>query len=193
MSEHTYRTGEGGIRQGRYWTGHTLAYFCIAILLSLLFPVLGPEAFESGRPLVSLLIIVTVLLMVGTGIYSIMCREREKNSQVILGEERIIVRDWVGKTRDIDLDAISAVVWTARSSRFCGETNILTIHAMDKNGYVLPVDIGYAHTPMPDELEALRDALVTRLGLKPTGPAGGGFWESLNRLVFGNETIYMWK
>lgn len=192
MSEKVYRTGEGGIRQGRYWTWHTLAYFCLAILLLFFSPVFSWGAFDSQLLFVPLLVI-TGLLMVGAGIYSIMCHMREKNSQVTLGEERIAVRDWIGKTRDIELEAVSAVVWTTRSNRFCGETSILSVHAMDRSGYVLPVDIGYAYASAPEELEALREALVTRLDLKPTGPAGGGFWESLNRLIFGAESVYMWK
>ena len=187
--QRVYQTGGGGKRQARALTIMVAVYLLVIAAAWAAYEYMGvPRTDGVFRWMWPLFLIAAAGLA-----WALSCSMRESNSRATIDDDGLTVTDWLGRSKTYAWDDIYAVVWVHHGARLAEDHFSLSIHAEDEHGYVLPVDVGYNHYELDDELIALRDTIVEKKGFEKARGVEPGFWEKAANLFSSPLEYDLWK
>ena len=81
---------------------------------------------------------------------------------------------------------------TRRWGGWVGTGYTLSIHAEVKKDRLIPLDLGYCHFQITEDMEELREAIIAHEGLDRSFVIQPDFWERMVKLLVGTSDQTVW-
>ncbi len=183
-----YHTGGGGDHQATI--ALIAALFWVAISLFTM-ALVSPFDPIFDWPLSRLRIIIFSIL-IAMVLYAAAGFLREHGNRVGTCAEGLVVALWYQPARFVAWEQITAVLWTSRWGGTLGSGYTLGIHVEIKDDYLIPLDLGYCHFRITEDIEELRNTIVRRAGLDRSFVIQPDLWERVIKLLIGTSQQTVW-
>ena len=183
-----YHTGGGGDYQATVALLAALFWVAISLFIMAIVSPLEPVFYWplSRVRIILFSILVALVLYAASGCL------REHGNRVGMSAGGLLVALWYQSARFVPWEQITAVLVTRRWGGWVGTGYTLSIHFEVKEGHLMPLDLGYCHFKITEDMEELRETIIAHEALDRSFAIQPDFWEKTVKLLIGTSDQTVW-